>query len=85
MKRLAKAPKPPVVVPVVVVAVDVHVPLVVPPVEGRVVCIKCHRDHHPSNNLKVEFNTVSKIPEHSIPSIFIFCQSHNINPPSQVF
>lgn len=35
MKRFAKAREPPVVVPVVVVAVDVHVALVVPAVEGR--------------------------------------------------
>jgi len=33
MKRVADAREPPVVVPVVVVAVDVHVALVVPPVE----------------------------------------------------
>ncbi len=34
MKRVAEAGKPPVVIPVVVVAVDVHVALVVPVVEG---------------------------------------------------
>lgn len=33
MKRFADAGEPPVVIPVVVVAVDVHVALVVPPVE----------------------------------------------------
>jgi hypothetical protein len=33
MKRVAKTGKPPVVVPVVVVAVDVHIALVIPPVE----------------------------------------------------
>ena len=39
MKRVAEAGKPPVVVPVVVVAVDVHVALVVvPPIKrGRIV------------------------------------------------
>lgn len=33
MKRVTKAGKPPVVIPVVVVAVDVHVALVIPVVE----------------------------------------------------
>ena len=38
MKRVAHASKPPVVVPVVVVAVDVHLALVVPTVErGEIV------------------------------------------------
>ena len=37
-ERVAKASEPPVVVPVVVVAVDVHVALVIPPVErGKIV------------------------------------------------
>ena len=36
MKRVAHASKPPVVVPVVVVAVDVHLALVVPTVERGV-------------------------------------------------
>jgi hypothetical protein len=35
MKRMAEASKPPVIVPFVVVAVDVHVTLVVPAVEGN--------------------------------------------------
>jgi hypothetical protein len=35
MKRVATTRKPPVVIPVIVVAVDVHVPLAVPPVERR--------------------------------------------------
>lgn len=35
MKRVAQTGEPPVVVPVVVVTVDVHVALVVPAVEGR--------------------------------------------------
>jgi len=34
MKRVSDAGEPPAVVPVVVVAVDVHVALAVPPVEG---------------------------------------------------
>jgi hypothetical protein len=33
MKRVAHAREPPIVVPVVVVAVDVHVALAIPPVE----------------------------------------------------
>ena len=37
MKRVANARKPPVVVPVVVVAVDVHLALVVPTVERGVI------------------------------------------------
>ena len=36
MRRIADASEPPVVVPVIVVPVDVHVPVVVPPVEGGV-------------------------------------------------
>ena len=37
-ERVAKASEPPVVVPVVVIAVDVHVALVIPPVErGKIV------------------------------------------------
>ena len=35
MKRVATTSKPPAVIPVVVVAVDVHIPLVVPAIEGR--------------------------------------------------
>lgn len=34
MRRVAEASEPPVVIPVVVVPVDVHVPLVIPVVEG---------------------------------------------------
>ena len=41
MKRVAEASDPPVVIPVIVVAVDVHVALVVPPVErGVAMCDK---------------------------------------------
>ena len=36
MKRVADASKPPVVVPVIVIAIAVHVALVVPPVEREV-------------------------------------------------
>lgn len=47
MKRVTTARKPPVVVPVVVVAVDVHVALVVPPVEsGRIVQRASHATTH---------------------------------------
>jgi hypothetical protein len=54
MKRIAHATEPPIVVPVIVVAVDVHVPLVVPPVErDEHFCIKYHLNHHLSNTLKV--------------------------------
>lgn len=35
MKRVATARKPPMVVPLVVVAVDVHVTLIVPAIEGE--------------------------------------------------
>ena len=38
MEQVAEASEPPVVVPVVVVAVDVHVALVIPPVERGEVC-----------------------------------------------
>lgn len=38
MKRVAKPSEPPVVVPVVVVLVDVHVALVIPPVERGEYC-----------------------------------------------
>ncbi len=34
MKRIAKTREPPVVVPIVVVAVDIHLALAVPTVEG---------------------------------------------------
>lgn len=42
MKRVADATEPPVVVPIVVVTVDVHVALVVVAIERDVVCVKCH-------------------------------------------
>lgn len=37
MKRIAKARKPPVVIPVIVVAIDIHIALVVPAVEGGLI------------------------------------------------
>jgi len=40
IKRVADAGEPPVVIPVVVVAVDVHVALVVPPVERGIALCK---------------------------------------------
>ena len=47
MKRVADAREPPVVIPLVVVAVDVHVALVVPPVEGgRIVRGVLHTTAH---------------------------------------
>jgi len=35
MKRVADTGEPPVVIPVIVIAVNVHIPLVIPPVEDR--------------------------------------------------
>ncbi len=58
MKRIANAGEEPVVIPVVVVAVDVHVTLVVPPVEGRD-CAKHHLYHCPSNILRTVSNLAS--------------------------
>ena len=59
MKRVAEASKPPVVIPVVVVAVDVHIALVViPAVEGGN-CVRCHPWHCPSNILGAESYVVS--------------------------
>jgi len=40
MKRVADTGKPPVVVPIVVVAVDVHFALVVPTVEDRIAIVQ---------------------------------------------
>jgi len=47
MKRVATPRKPVVAVPVVVVAIHVHLALIVPMVEDRVVRIECHPCHHP--------------------------------------
>lgn len=52
MKIVAKPRKPPVVIPVVVVAVDVHVPLVVPAIERSPNRMECLPRHHPSNILR---------------------------------
>ncbi len=48
MKRVAETGKPPVVVPVVVVVIDVHVALIVPPVESRRHRTERHLCHCPS-------------------------------------
>jgi|GEM_PF-1840006 len=40
MKRVAEASEPPIVVPIVVVAVNVHVALVVRAVEDRIACVR---------------------------------------------
>ncbi len=61
MRRVATAPKTPVVVPVVVIAVDVHVALVVPLVEGRDY-VMGHPHHCPSNRLRAESNSASQMP-----------------------
>lgn len=53
MKRFAEAGEPPVVIPVIGVAVNVHVALVVPAVEGDLNVMKRHQYHHLLNTLKV--------------------------------
>ena len=58
MKRVAEASKPPVVIPVVVVAIDVHVALVIPAVEGGN-CVRCRPWHCLSNILEAESYLVS--------------------------
>ncbi len=63
MKRLAQAREPPIVVPVIVVAVDIHIPLVVPPVEDRVAHrMKYLLYHRLSIPLKTVLYAVSQIP-----------------------
>jgi len=47
MKRVSDTGEPVVAIPAVVVAVDIHVPLVVPAVEGEQYCTKHHPCHHP--------------------------------------
>ena len=56
MKRVADASEPPVVIPVVVVAVDVHVALVIPAVERGIVCIEYHLFH-----CQLEHKLISKV------------------------
>ena len=56
MKRVADASEPPVVIPVVVVAVDVHVALVIPAVERGIVCIEYHLFH-----CRLEHKLISKV------------------------
>ncbi len=38
MKKVATTGQPPIVIPVVVVTIDIHVPLTVPPVERGEMC-----------------------------------------------
>jgi len=65
IKRIAQTGKPPVVIPVIVVAVDVHVALVIiPAIEGSHYFAKYRLFHHPLkflNDLRIESNFVSKI------------------------
>jgi len=35
MKRVAKPREPPIIIPVIVVAIDIHATLVIPPIERR--------------------------------------------------
>lgn len=58
MKRFSEAGEPPVVVPIVVVAVDVHLALGVPAVESRL-CAKRRPSHRPLNTLRVESYSAS--------------------------
>ncbi len=37
MKKVADTSEPPVVIPVIVVLVDIHIALVIPPVDGEVI------------------------------------------------
>lgn len=71
MKSVAATREPPVVIPVVVVAVDVYVPIVVPAVEGRK-CMKYHLIHHPLNTLGVVSYLALLMLQYLTPSIFIF-------------
>ena len=48
MKKVAETSEPPIIIPVIVVAVDIHVALAVPPVECTY-CAKHLPYHHPSN------------------------------------
>lgn len=71
IKKVARAGKPPVVVPVIVILIHVEVPLIVVPVEDRV-CAKQHLCHHPLNTLRIESDSISYISYYHAPSIFIF-------------
>ena len=72
MKIVATASKPPVVIPLVVVAVDIHITLVIPTVEGRPHCMGHHPYHCSSNTLGAVFYSTSQMSWSLIPSIFIF-------------
>ena len=71
MKRVADAPDPPVVIPIVVVAVDVHVVLVIPAVE-RDDRVASHQNHHPLNILRIESHLAYQClsSPHQVSSIF---------------
>jgi len=72
MRIVAAAGEPPVVIPPIVVAVDVHIALVIPTVERGRIRAKCHPYHHPLNILRAVSYSASVMPEHVAPSIFIF-------------
>lgn len=59
MKAVAQPRKEPVVIPVVVVAVDVHVPIIIPAIERGPHYMECLPRHHPSNILGVESYSAS--------------------------
>lgn len=82
IKRVATARKPPVVVPIVVVPIDVHVTLVVPAVEGGLCGV-------PSVPPPVEYSLgwilfCIAMHQHSTPSIFFFEVSTYITLPKTV-
>ena len=84
MKRVAQAGKPPVVIPVVVVAVDVHITLaVVPPVESGQYCTKRRPCHRPLNALGVVSYSASQCPSILRQVIFIFLKIRNDSPGSR--
>ena len=58
MKRVAHPRKPPVVVPVVVVPVNIHLALVVPTIEGRM--YKMPSIPSPFEILRIEFHSASQ-------------------------
>jgi len=62
MKRVADPRKPPVVVPPVVVAVDIQVPLTVVAVESGQYCTECRPCHRPSNTLEAESYPAYQMP-----------------------
>jgi hypothetical protein len=68
---VADTGKPPVVVPVVVVAVDVEVPLIAIPIE-RSDCAKSRLDHCSRIILQAVSYSASQMPKLFTPSIFFF-------------